>query len=246
MGFRRPLVAHDLYTSAAGRRVVITSRQADRALFYTGDTGEQGPGQLLVDVLLGDTTTGKDQGRMSWLAPSIGTAPTAANTSPPSLALIGRSRDGSDPGSALVQGRVQHYGGQWSVDRPIAGPDLAWTSLPLNASFVPWDTTVNAPLYRRDAAGSAKLTGIVALNAANGSQLNAGASAPVCQLPAGYYPAGHFTWRAVPMINASGVWVAAVWSWVTPAGVLTVQNSTGALAGGGYGFCIGMTYDVNA
>lgn len=122
-------------------------------------------------------------------------------------------------------------------------PDSAWTSIVplLTAAWVPWDTGVDIPAYKKDSAGTVHLNGIVKL-ANNGSQLTAKQSANVCQLPAGYYISGKAIQRPVIQFDTSGVFLCTGVATISSTGMLSLTNTYTATVTAGYGWALAMNF----
>jgi hypothetical protein len=137
MGFRNKLttlspaqlnsmVVRNLATADSGPRIVLSSGDQQSALFYSGATGEVGPGEIDVGIIQdtrgAGTSPPADVPRLYLAPPAIGTG----HPGDVSLTLAGPTRDGATKGYAqvlgdfralgdvLIQGSVTYAGAGWA------------------------------------------------------------------------------------------------------------------------------------
>lgn len=247
MGFREELTSIGaLDTNSTGAAVrIYQDNAAGRGIleFSDGVTGSTPARVALTPTSGGKLTDLRMQGASGG---DLGgtTGPTAAGwlslrvtadrpTTAPGVVFSGVAELGGDRVSLV---------GPVSVNNPITGPDFGWKALPLSAAWVPWSpAATDLPRYRLDAAGNVHFAGILKL-ANNGSFINAGNSASVAQLPAGYFPAGRVD-RMVPILGTVGNFLGAAWCWLVD-GNFVVMNPTTVQATPGYGWALGLTYST--
>jgi hypothetical protein len=137
MGFRNKLtrlspaqldtmVVRNLATADSGPRIVLSSGDQQSALFYSGTTGEVGPGEIDVGIISdtrgAGTSPPADVARLYLAPPAIGTG----HVGDVSLELRSPTRDGATKGYAqlvgdlralgdvLIQGSVTYAGAGWT------------------------------------------------------------------------------------------------------------------------------------
>jgi hypothetical protein len=151
MGFRQPIATRDLVTAdGSGRRIEITSAQADRITFFTGDAQEAASGRLYVGVLPGESSSSKDQGYVMLAPPELGGSVLAPEAS---LQALGQSRDGTVKGSWLVTG-------QTLVDAPLTPFSVARNdqitayAASRTGTYTPAGTAITSGGFRQSGVGA--------------------------------------------------------------------------------------------
>jgi hypothetical protein len=118
MGFRNKLtrlspaqldtmVVRNLATAASGPRIVLSSGDQQSALFYSGTTGEVGPGEIDVGIISdtrgAGTSPPADVARLYLAPPAIG----SGHIGDVSLELRSPTRDGATKGYAQIVGDLR-------------------------------------------------------------------------------------------------------------------------------------------
>lgn len=242
MGFRVPLsTASAVDTNAGGAGVSI--REVDSGAgpvgvveFRSGVPGSS-PATLqlsaftangaLTDAaftLVGPGAPGVTPGEV--ILESLPNAPTRARIVADSISLEGQGGGGlSRPLTVTTQAN-------------IAGPDAAYTALPLLPGWVAWDASKNTPRTWRDAAGTVHVRGIVKID--TGASLGAGVNGVPCTaLP---FPSrAQDVHGTAVLLTPSGTWYGAGWTFVS-GGTLTIPNNAGAALGAGYGWALQLSW----
>jgi hypothetical protein len=124
-----------IQTAATGPRIVFASGDQDTQLFYSGTTGEVGPGELTVGVIAdtrgAGTSPAADAPRLYLTPPAIGNN----HIGDVSLELRGPTRDGATKGYAQVVGDFIALGNVY-MQGTVSYPGAGWTTItpasPLN------------------------------------------------------------------------------------------------------------------